>query len=113
MKMIFLTFCIVVISSNVFAAAGPPIPEPNLSITEAIKLANDHFYSGNIEIIDPAHFKREDYIIISVQYTNYFKGKREKEWAWKIKFVHPIQSDHSVALKIMNDKKIIVLYVSE
>jgi len=50
---------------------------------------------------------------MSADYTNYFNETYEKEWAWEIKFIHPVQNDHSVVYKITNDKQIIFLYASE
>ena len=98
MRRIIITILIsgiLFISENAFAKAGPPIPTPNVSISEAINIAKAYFYKEENRVIDGDYFKVEDYILISAQYTNYFHGKYQKEWTWIIEFVHPIQNDHS------------------
>lgn len=101
------------ICSNAFAKAGPPIPVPAISMSEAIDIAVEYFYNKEIGVIDGDYFKVEDYILISSQYTNYINEEYQKEWAWVITFIHPVQNDHSVVYKVTNNKEIILLYASE
>jgi hypothetical protein len=104
---------VLVFFTTVFAKSGPPIPIPQVSITEAITLAQDYFSNEEKRIVDVELFKRKDYLLYSVRYTSNFNGELDKEWAWEVKFIHPLQNDHSVAYKVTNDRKIILLYASE
>ena len=99
--------------SNVFAKSSPPIPVPEISISEAIDIAEEYFYNKETRVVDSDYFKVENYILISAQYTNYIDEEYQEDWYWIIKFIHPIQNDHSVVYKVTNDKEIILLYVSE
>lgn len=110
---IILILSIMFVFSTGWAKSGTPIPVPGLSISEAVKIAQEYFYKKETRVIDGEHFKVKDYILISAQYTNYFNEKYEKEWAWKIEFVHPVQNDHSVIYKVRNNKEIIFLYATE
>lgn len=107
MKKIILALFILCISINIFGKAGPEIPLPVISASEAIDLASNYFYGGKTKRPDQDYFKIEDYILISVKYTNNFNEEKQTEWAWEIKFVHPVQNDHSLTYKITNDGKVI------
>lgn len=111
-KLIIILF-LLAIPSGLFAKSGPSIPTPKLSITEAISVANKYFYNKETRLKDSDSFKKSEYIIISAEYANYFKETRQKEWAWKITFIHPVQTDHSVVYKVTDDKQVIFLYASE
>ena len=50
---------------------------------------------------------------MSAKYTNYIDEETQEEWCWVITFRHPVQNDHSVVYKVMNNKEIILLYMSE
>ena len=117
MMRILIAFIVLIntffMSSFVIAKSGPSIPISKISATEAINIAKSYFYNQENRAINTDHYKIADYILISVSYTNYFNGAYEKEWAWKIKFVHPIQNDHSVVYKVTNDKQLIFLYATE
>ena len=112
-----LTFILILFSlflfGNALAKSASPIPVPKVSISEAVEIAKEYFYNKETRVIDGDYFKVKDYILISAQYTNYFNEKYEKEWAWKIKFVHPVQNDHSLLYKVRNNKEIIFLYATE
>lgn len=110
---LIVTLLILFIYSDAFAKAGPPIPVPGISISEAIDIAEEYFYNKETRMVDSDYFKVEDYILISAQYTNYIDEEYQKDWSWIIKFIHPVQNDHSVVYKVTNDKEIILLYVSE
>jgi len=103
---IFLILLLLSLSSKVFAKAGPPIPKPQISIVEAIKIAEDYFYSGKSSVIDNVSYKIKEYILVSVEYTTYFMEEHQREWAWKIRFVHPIANDNSITFKVTSDGKI-------
>ena len=115
-KLIFaISFSInIILSVNpALAKSGSQIPEPGISLTEAVNLASDYFYNRETRIIDGEEFKKTDYILSQAVYTNYFREAYEKEWAWKITFVHPGQNDHSVVYKVTADKQVNFLYGSE
>jgi len=99
--------------AGLFAKSGPPIPVPKLSIEEAVSLASEYFYTKETRIRGQEYFKKSDYILISAEYTNRLKDKAGHEWAWKIKFVHPEQNDHSVVYKVTDEGEVIYLYGSE
>jgi len=110
---LILILSILFLFGNGLAKSGSPIPVPKVSISEAIDIATKYFYNKETRVIDGDCFKVKDYILISAQYTNYFNEKYEKEWAWKIEFVHPVQNDHSLLYKVRNNKEIIFLYATE
>ncbi len=101
------------ITTSVLSDAGAPITIPKVSINDACSIAMNYFNSKENRFIDPESFKRKDYILMSANYTKYFNDKIEKNWAWKIVFVHPVQNDHSVVYKITDDKNVIFLYATE
>jgi len=111
-RYIFFLLFLITIPTNLFAKSGPPIPVPRLSISEAVDIAQQYFYNKEARIADRDYFKISDYILISAEYTNRFEESKEKEWAWKIIFIHPVQNDHSVVYKVTDDKQIIFLYGS-
>lgn len=116
MKNILRVFSILFTSLVPFSAiadAGPPIPVPEISLTEAVELTKDYFVSKETRNIDGKDFKKNEYILISAIYSNYFQEKYEKEWAWRIKFTHPVQNDHSVVYKVTNQKQVIFIYATE
>jgi len=78
------------IPCNTFADAGPAIPVPEILVAEGVKETRD--IDGNV-------IRKDEYILISATYTNYFQEKYEEEWAWRIEFIHPVQNDHSVVYK--------------
>lgn len=94
------------IAFSAFADAGPPLPLPEISLTEAVELAKDHFVVKETRNNDGEVFKKDEYILISANYTNYFQEKYEKEWAWRIEFTHPAQNDHSVVYKVSNQNRL-------
>ncbi len=109
-RKILIMICLVFLSINAFAKKGPQIPMPKILATAAIALATDYFTSEKTQIVDGHYFKKDDYILISINYTNKFK---DNEWAWKIVFVHPKQNDHSATFKVVNQKVITLLSVTE
>ena len=96
-----------------WSKAGPPIPVPKIEAGEAIKLARDYFLHKEDRVVDRGNFKKSEYILISVEYTRRFGGKRCKAWAWKVRFVHPVANDHSVEYKVTGDRKVVFLGASE
>lgn len=96
-----------------YTDAGPPIPVPEISLTGAVESARDYFVVKETRNIDGEDFKKDEYILISAGYTNYFQEKYEKEWAWRIEFIHPVQNDHSVVYKVTNQQRVIFLYATE
>ncbi|MFZ2356858.1 MAG: hypothetical protein WAW67_03420 [Candidatus Omnitrophota bacterium] len=125
MKGIILALLLLGIAWNAFAEPGPPIPKPNISLSEASQLAKDYF-AANMK--EDKYFKIEDYFVIFGEYK-YFgdiykrtegwsaDGSNNKEylekakdyWAWEIRIIHPIANDISITYKITNSKQIIEL----
>ena len=108
-----ILFLFLSLATSVFSSAGPPIPAPKVSIDEACSIAIDYFYAKEDRFIDPELFKGKDYVLVSVNWTNRFSGKFEKDWAWSIVFVHLKQNDHSVIYKVTNDKEVVFLFATE
>lgn len=103
-----------ILSNNIFAEPTPfPIPKPKVTIAEAIELATNYFQKAQTRTIDTAQIKKEDFILVSAQYTNYFDNQFQSEWAWYIKFRHPVANDISVTYKVTNDKKIVEIQITE
>lgn len=112
--LLLITLVVVVFTSTVvLAKSSSPILNPQISAIEAIIIAQEFFYNKETRIIDGETFKLKDYVLISARYTNNFDDKTDKEWGWKIEFLHPVQNDHSLLYKITNDKKVIFLHASE
>ncbi len=108
-----IALAVLLVSTAARPKAGPPIPVPKVSVTEAIELATKHFLNKESRVIDAGTFKKSEYILTLAQYTSRFGGKRQKTWAWKIRFVHPVANDHSVEYKVTGDRKVIFLQASE
>jgi hypothetical protein len=104
---------LILFSNNTFAEPLPyPIPKPEVSVIEAIGLATNYFHKGE-DLIDTADFKKADFILDSVIYTDYFDDKFQSEWAWYISFRHPIASDITYTYKVTEDKKIVLIRRTE
>ncbi len=106
-KSIFAFLLILSITGNAFAEAGPPIPLPKMSIIKAIEIATDYFHEKWRDSFKRANTRIEDFIITSVEWTNFFHNAYQKEWVWKITFVHPIQNDHKATYEITDRGDII------
>lgn len=107
-----LLFCLC-LTVLVAAKAGPEIPVPHVTAREAIELAENYFYSSETRNIDRNVIKNKEYILICAIYTNTFNKGEEKEWGWKITFIHPQYNDHSVDYKVTNDRKLVFLRATE
>ena len=106
MKKLIVVLFLLCISINVFADAGPPIPIPQITLKKAVELAEKNFYEKWKNVIDGDYFQIEDYIIQKIEYTKYFREEERNEWAWYIRFVHPVANDHSVTYKITNSGEV-------
>ena len=100
-------------SGAAWSKSGSPIPVPKVTVTEAIELATKYFLEKETRAVDTKDFKKSEYTLTLAQYTSRFGGKRQKTWAWKIRFVHPVANDHSVEYKVTGDRKVIFLGASE
>ena len=124
-KLIMIIIFGLIMYSYSFCSSGPPIPPPKVSITEACKLASDHFYSDKVEVPEGGSIKKEDYFLISAQYTSEFDRPglvsrdypndydfetRQEEWVWKITFIHPIQNSQTVTYKVTDDRDVLVIF---
>lgn len=100
-------------ATSVYAKSGPPIPAPELSISEAINLAKKHFSNKQTRLNDESEFKKEEYILVSAKYQNYFRDQKQPEWAWYISFVHPLANDHTITYKISNENSVYLIEMTE
>jgi len=111
MKKVILALFLIGIVCNVFAEAGPPIPKPSISLSEASKLVMDYFRAHTI---DDGYFKIEDYFVTSGEYKSFEDiDTKLEDWAWEIKIIHPVANDISATYKITNSKQIIELEATE
>jgi len=110
-KKVFTILCLICLTMNAFAKKGPQIPNPKISAAEAILLATTYFKSDKIKVADDHSFQKDEYILISLRYTDNFKDS--KDWAWKIVFIHPKQNDHSVTFKVTDRKNIKLMGITE
>lgn len=121
---IIILLVIVLISSNTFSASGPPIPLPQVSITKAIELASDFFYSGAFAVREGSFIKREEYFIISVVYTTKLEwpvlirtdnpdevdsDESDIEWGWRVIFTHSTENSTTVGIKVSNSEEVVLL----
>ncbi len=111
-RKIIIFLCLFIIPVVILAKSGPPIPVPKLSISEAIDMAGRYLCDSEYRLKDTDLFPKSEYIIISAEYTNYSNQEYQKDWFWKIKFVHPVQNDHSIIYKVTNDKKVVFISAS-
>jgi hypothetical protein len=97
-----------VLSTAVFAGKSKLIemPVPQVSITEAITLAQNYFYGEDKPFINAGFSKKEDYLLDSARYTTIFNGERDEEFAWEVEFTNRFDSSISVTYKVTNDKKV-------
>jgi len=100
-KILFLV--ILVFSSNVLSKAGPKVPIPKLSYTEAYNIANELLLSKKYNV-DTEYFFVKDYILNSI---NYQKSEDVWVWVWVVSFFHPVANDHSVTFHIAQNGKLI------
>lgn len=94
------------------AGVGPPIPEPKVEVTTAVKLATKAFKS-EISQEDNPYVKYDNFILVSVLYTNAFKEKDTAIWAWKITFVHTRNSDFKYIYKVDNMKEAVLIETTQ
>ncbi len=94
------------------AEVGPPIPSPKVNVPTAVKLATKTFENEISQETNP-YVKFENFILISVVYTNAFKEKDTASWAWKVTFVHTRNSDFKYIYKVDNNKKAVLIETTE
>jgi hypothetical protein len=94
------------------AEVGPPIPEPKVTVPVAVKLATEAF-KDEISMETNPYVKFENFILVSVVYTNAFKEKDTATWAWKVTFVHTRNSDFKYIYKVDNNKQAVLIETTE
>ncbi len=94
--LLFSSLFTILLTTSALAKAGPPIPAPTLTITEATALASNYFYGSETRIVDGEQCKKEEYLLLSARYTNLWESDAMSGWGWQLQFVHPKQSDHAV-----------------
>ena len=95
-----------------YGKAGPEIPRPKITITEAVKIAKNKLLQES-KLVDSRYFKAKEYIVISVSYTNRYRKKLFKEWGWVIVFTHPLANDHNAIYRVISTDSIELLGVTE
>jgi hypothetical protein len=94
------------------AEVGPPIPVPKISVPVAVKLATEAFEDEISKETNP-YVKFDNFILVSVIYTNAFKERDAAAWAWKVTFVHARNSDFKYIYKVDNAKKATLIETNE
>ncbi len=111
-KVLIITSLLSVMPLLARAGVGPPIPEPKVEVTAAVKLAIKAFKS-EISKEDNPYVKYDNFILVSVLYTNAFKEKDTAIWAWKITFVHTRNSDFKYIYKVDNMKEAVLIETTQ
>ncbi|MBN1522775.1 MAG: hypothetical protein JW928_09620 [Candidatus Aureabacteria bacterium] len=106
MKKLIVLLVLLVLPIVVYSAKGPEIPISNVTLEEAIEIAKDAFEEYKTKKNNEAFYS--PFIITKVIYTDYFEEHPKSEWAWYVKFVHPIQNDCTYTFKITDDKKVVL-----
>jgi hypothetical protein len=94
------------------AEVGPPIPAPKVTVPVAVKLATEAFEDEISKETNP-YVKFDNFILVSVVYTNAFKEKDTANWAWKVTFVHTKNSNFKYIYKVENNKKAVLIETTE
>ena len=117
MRIITLSVLLVLIPNlTTFAKAGPPIPIPQHSLTQAVEMVEAHFYEtfpDGKRFTESNDFKIKDFIVISAEYTRIFGGKEFKAWSWVVTFRPPIHNDNSFTFQLDPNGKVILLQQTE
>src|SRR5688572_2645690 len=96
------------------AKAGPEIPKPRISISDAVHKAEEHFLSGPAEGgLDQPAFRREC-IVVSAIYTAEFERSASRiedldERSWVVTLVHPRHNDHRWVFQVRGNGAIKLL----
>ncbi|MDD5259234.1 MAG: hypothetical protein PHD29_04660 [bacterium] len=112
LKVIALMLLLAIVPLAVTADVGPPIPEPKVDISIAIKLATNAFKKEISKETNP-YVKFNNFILVSVMYTNAFKERDTSVWAWKVTFVHTRNSDFKYIYKVDNPKTAVLIDTTE
>ncbi len=112
LKVIAIMLLLAVVPLAVKAEVGPPIPEPEVNVSVAIKLATNAFKKQISKETNP-YVKFNNFILISVVHTNAFKEKDTSIWAWKVTFVHGRNSDFKYIYKVDNHKQAVLVETTE
>jgi len=94
---------IILLASSAFPKAGQPIPVPQVSINEAIKIASDEFNNTYVNVGNKQQSKyMSERILVSATYKNEHLLDKFGEWLWVIVFLHPISNDHQIHYTVDN-----------
>jgi hypothetical protein len=113
----FLASAIVLVAVNVsLGEAGPPIPKPTHSITQAVQVVQEYFvgpFAKESGLAKNEHFKPADFLVTSVQYTKWFRKKVMEEWSWIVTLTHPVANDINYTFKLTSKGKVVLLEQTE
>lgn len=112
LKVISFILLLMVVPLTVRAEVGPPIPAPKVAVPVAVKLATEAFKDEIAKETNP-YVKFDNFILVSVIYTNAFKERDTAVWAWKITFVHTRNSDFKYIYKVDNPKQAVLIETTE
>ena len=102
---------LIMLQTTAFAKAGYNVPPPSLDAIAAVKLAKTKILK-EVQLGDSSFFIPKEYIVTLVKYTNRYRGKRFKNWAWVIELKHPQANDHSATYKIAGPDAVELLRVT-
>jgi hypothetical protein len=111
-KVITLAILLAMVPLTARAEVGPPIPAPKVAVPIAVKLATQAFKNEISKETNP-YVKFDNFILVSVVYTNAFKERDTAVWAWKVTFVHTRNSDFKYIYKVENSKEAILIETVE
>jgi hypothetical protein len=94
--------CLLIVSC-VWAKSGPPIPRPQVEVSQAVTLARDALLVGD-GLKDVKFAAPRDYILVRVEYKESDAGA----WMWEVEFVHPIYNDHMAQYAVNMDGRVVL-----
>lgn len=107
---------VIVAARTSLGEAGPPIPKPTHSITQAIQIVQEHFigpFAKDSGLAKDKNFKPADFLVTCVRYTERFRKEEMGEWCWVVTLTHPVANDITYTFKLTSGGKIGLLRQTE
>ena len=104
------------IPTHAFSKAGPKIPTPQHTASEAIEIVEAVFrksFPDGRRFAEGPGLMIKDFFVQSAVYASSFDEISFGEWSWLIKFVHPVHNDNSFVFRLKNNGEVILLRQTE
>ncbi len=112
LKVIAIMLLLAVAPLTAKAEVGSPIPAPKVDVSTAVKLASNAFKREISKETNP-YVRFNNFILVSVVYTNAFKERDTSVWAWKVTYVHMRNSNFKYIYKVDNPKRAELIETTE